>query len=335
MPLLAGVALISVSPLCSARSDADDEVPPPIITAEPPPPPAANSVEAPPPPAPATAPAPAPMPTAAQAPISVPPPAAQAEAPAPMPTAVPTSEVTAPAPLGEVPAPPPVTEAPPAEAEEAPPAPEVATKPEKADSFKAREETRAALRGGYAADYQLQRPAWGAQLDFSPSALGKTDLSGGQGVTADGFSVAFEYQPTFLQGLGVFGFGPQISLYPVLPQNTNIQNTPYSVWSYGFNLRYQARFWREQIIVPMAGYDYERLSYNLLNLGNGSMTVAGPVVGIYILMNPLEPEAAYDFYEDSGILRTYLTAEIRSVSGSSSDLSISGTSYYIGIRTEF
>jgi len=52
-------------------------------------------------------------------------------------------------------------------------------------------------------------------------------------------------------------------------------------------------------------------------------------------MNPLEPSAAYDFYKDSGILRTYLTAEIRSLKGSNSSLAISGTSYYFGIRTEF
>ncbi len=216
----------------------------------------------------------------------------------------------------------------PSEAQQAPEAQEqpVAT---------ASDQTRAVLRGGHAYDFQNERPSWATQISMSPTALGGADLSGGQNISPDGITLNFEYQPKFLQTLGVFSVGPSVALYPVFPANGNIENTPYGVWSYGVQARYQARFFHEQLIVPMAGFDYERINYNLTAIGSGNFTASGPMLGVYILMNTFEPSAAYDFFKDSGILRTYLTAEVRSISGTGSSLQVSGSSYYVGVRVEF
>ena len=314
------------------------DTPPPIVTAEPPPVATQPSeVQVPPPPPPVTevkkAPelAPAPAPTTAIAPPVVPAPApTQALVPPPAP-------IAPPAPMAEVPAPPPPEvkpeEAPAPIVESSPPlAPPVSAE---AESTQPNEQVQATLRGGMAKDYQLQRPNWGTQLSFSPGGLGGTDISGGQGLVPRGFSFSGEFQPQFLQSIGVFSLGPSFAVYPLLPPNQGIENSPYGVWSFGGQFKYQARFFREQLVVPVVGYDIEKLSYSLLALGNGSFTISGPEFGLYILMNSLEPSAAYDFYKDSGILRTYLTAEIRSLKGSNPNLAISGTSYYFGIRTEF
>ena len=195
--------------------------------------------------------------------------------------------------------------------------------------------SRTSLRGGHASDYQLKRPDFAGELTFSPGGLGKTDISGGQNIWARGIHFSLDYQPPFFQTFGVLAFGPEMNIYPVLPMNPGVASSIYSTWAYGGEIRYQARFFREQLLVPVVGYDYEHLMYHLNTLGSGSFTMSGAIYGVYILMNQLEPTAAYDIYDNAGILRTYLTVEARNLRGTGSQLAVGGTSYFGGIRMEF
>ena len=183
--------------------------------------------------------------------------------------------------------------------------------------------------------YVLIPPAFALDLSFSPSALGGKDVSGGSQVKTKGVSLGFEYQPKSLQSIGILGFGPSFNLYPILPARPDIQSTPYTIQSFGGTIRYQARYFREQLIVPEVAYEFARLSARTLAGSSGPLTLTGPEGGIYILLNRLEPSSAFDFYRDDGALRTYLTAEVRALSGSNSSLAISGSSYYFGLRVEF
>jgi hypothetical protein len=183
--------------------------------------------------------------------------------------------------------------------------------------------------------FQLLRPNYSFQFAYSPSAFGHSDVSGGQGITVDGFSIGLDLEPAFLQFFGVIGFGPTFNLYPTLPVNPNVENTAYSIWSYGFELRYQARYFREQIVVPEAGWNYEHVSFNTLPLGNSTLTLSGPVAGVFVLLNPLEPSEAFNFYKDAGVLRTYFVAEVRKLQGTNASVSLGGTSLYFGLKLEF
>jgi hypothetical protein len=257
-------------------------------------------------------------------------PVVTSEPPTPVVQATPTPPVSAPS--GETNSLDTSTQSP-TRAEEAPSVPsepaqpsEVATAPEAKTTAKygPRDDTK----------FQLLRPSLSVHLEYSLNALGGSDVSAGQRVASKGISMAAEYDPPFIQKIGVLGIGPVISLYPLIPASPSITNNYFSIWSAGVQLHYQARFFREQILVPEVGYDFERLSYHLQN-AQGGFTVSGPMLGLYLLLNPFEPSTAFDFYTDSGALRTYLTAEIRTLKGSDANINVSGTSSFFGLRVEF
>ena len=183
--------------------------------------------------------------------------------------------------------------------------------------------------------YTLAPPNWAVQILGSAKALGGKDLVTEQaGSPTRSAQVSFSYQPPVIQKAGVLSLGVQGGIFPI-STDVRVASKVWSVWSAGLDLRYQARYFREQPVVPFLGLTYQRLAYRFESGASGVATLTGPVFGGMVLLNVLEPDAASEFYIRQGILRSYLVAEIQSLSGTSKELSISGRSYFFGLRFEF
>ena len=189
-------------------------------------------------------------------------------------------------------------------------------------------------------DYRTPRfydvkPQWGIELGFSPNALGKTALTTQQGSTpAFAFSLASEFQPMFLQFFGIIGVGLTANLYPILG-GQNLTPNLVSIWSAGGQIRYQAKYFRQQIVVPNIAYSYEYFNYAFSAGQKGNLWAQGPIYGLWVLLNQLDRSATADFYIDAGVARSYLILEARNLAGNDGTVSFSGVSYYAGLRFEF
>lgn len=187
--------------------------------------------------------------------------------------------------------------------------------------------------------YHDLRPHWGLQLETSFNPFGGNILGGAavipqQGTTPSyGIDLAFEFQPSFLQSIGVIGIGPRVGIYPIF--GGGVTSSVASIYSFGGQIRYQARYFRRQLIVPMAAYSLESFNYSFTTGQTGNFWAKGPTWGFWILLNTLDPESAADFYIDNGIARTYLVMESRILSGADSVVTFASASYYFGLRFEF
>ena len=187
--------------------------------------------------------------------------------------------------------------------------------------------------------YQLHRPEWAFQFSFSPRAFSGQSLTAQQGNHPTyAYHLSIEYQPRFLQSIGVFGIGPTATLYSF--PNAQVTSNFYSVSSYGGRVRYQARYFREQILVPMVSYSWEFLNYNFVNPTAGGAPIKdrvrlqGPTFGLWLLLNPLDRKSANSLYLNTGITRTYLTLEAKREQATVSQSSINNWSYFAGLRLE-
>jgi hypothetical protein len=150
---------------------------------------------------------------------------------------------------------------------------------------------------------------------------------------ASAISLATEFQPRFLQFFGVIGFGPSATVYPIFG-GTNLNPSWASIWSVGGQIRYQAKYFRQQILVPNIAYSYEYFSYAFSAGKSGNLRAQGPIYGLWILLNLLDSSAAANFYIDAGVARTYLIFEARNLAGKDDNISFGGMSYYVGLRME-
>lgn len=183
--------------------------------------------------------------------------------------------------------------------------------------------------------HQLIRPTLGISLDYSMNAFGGAGLTGSQGANkAMAFSLSFEYQPAFIQSLGVIGLGPVFSMYPI---GGGVTDSIASLVSVGGQARYQLRYFRNQFLVPVISYSAEFLYYDFKGSPMGTVLIHGPGVGLWFLLNIVEPSVANAAYVSSGITRTYLVAQWKRLEGASTDgsVSTSGGSFYFGLRFEF
>jgi hypothetical protein len=183
------------------------------------------------------------------------------------------------------------------------------------------------------AQYVAHLSQWAFQLSGSPSALGGNTITSGPKTRGVGMNLEFQPQ-AFQWKFGTVSFGPQLFDYPFV---TGTSNAPalIPVWSIGADVRYKMLFTAHQIIVPMMGYSYEHVSYHLADAGDGSLSLAGPIAGGYILLNEIDNLNGGSLYVATGITRVYLVAEARILYGSDSNLSLSGTSFYFGLRLEY
>ncbi len=182
--------------------------------------------------------------------------------------------------------------------------------------------------------YELERPAWGTEISGAYQALGKAPGIPGLGSgKVRAVTLRMEWQPQFIQAIGVLSLGPALSLYPITSGNAT--SNPFSIWSAGGRVLYQARYFRNQPIVPIGGYSAEYLVYRLKSGQSGKLLTQGPVVGGMIFLNFFDRSGAADFYVNQGVLRSYLVGELRLLSGSDSNITISGNSLFAGVRFEF
>ena len=183
--------------------------------------------------------------------------------------------------------------------------------------------------------FQQTRPQWAIIFNASLKALGTQPVLPGQGTyNLAGYNAQFEFQPAFLQRFGILSFGPSLSIYPIT-SNANVTKNALSIWSYGGQIRYQARFLREQWVVPTVSYNFENLNYNLNGGTQGRMYLTGITYGGMFLLNVVDEDAASQFYINYTVSRSYLVAEFRSLSGSDANITLVGSSLFFGLRIEY
>ena len=185
------------------------------------------------------------------------------------------------------------------------------------------EEPSPAMRDTRVPVYSTTRPSWAFQLASSLKAFGGSAYAA---------SILAEYQPPFVQDFGVLGIGPCIGVYPLM--DSTVTANMLAVWSVGGQIRYQARYFRQQPIVPIVGYEIERLTYAFNSGVKGTINGSGPVFGLWLYLNFLEPSAAADLYVNTGISRSYLIFEMRNLSGSDANIQYTGITNYFGFRLE-
>ncbi len=185
-------------------------------------------------------------------------------------------------------------------------------------------------------DYNHYRPEWAIELSGTTKGTGdRTLLQSSQPTSVSSVHLQFEYQPAFLQDLGVFSFGPSLAFHPVISDLPNVQPNLLFAWSGGGQVRYQARFFKNQWIVPMASYSTEFWSYRFRNNLTGRMIARGPSFGAWLLLNALDLRSAQTFFLDYGVARTYLVVEMRTLTGSDQNISLDGRTYFAGLRFEY
>lgn len=189
--------------------------------------------------------------------------------------------------------------------------------------------------------YQKTKPSWAFAITSSLRPLGEQNFlpltaeESKKGTTLRGLSAQFEWQPKFVQAIGVLGIGVSAGAYRFFDLATTKPAVPtWPLYSVGGQIRYQLRVFREQPIVPMFGYSAE-FNRVLLRSMQGNFLTHGWVAGAGLLLNIFEPSAAANFYARSGISRSYLVAELRNMTSNDPVLSFSGRSLFFGLRMEF
>lgn len=194
--------------------------------------------------------------------------------------------------------------------------------------------------------YDRENPNLGIELHGSIQALGtsikSTQLDGAGTPTGAldesnvrNFGLGFEYEPGFLQGIGVVSLGPSFNFYVLEPEGDLTKNA-FSIYSFGGSIKYQLKFMRGQFLVPFVGFESQviRYSFQNANLGEGTTTASGPTFGAMLLLNGFEPSASHSLWAESGIRRSYLFAEFKNLTAGEPTLSTDGTAIYFGIRVE-
>lgn len=194
---------------------------------------------------------------------------------------------------------------------------------------------------------ERENPHWGIDVHGSVQALGTPIRSQGLDITGNpvgpvldntvsNFGFGFEYQPEFLQSIGVVSFGPSFNMY-VLSTDGALTESAFSIISFGGSLKYQLRFVRGQVVVPFVGYEMQQLRYSFreATIGQGWTMASGLTFGALIYLNWIEPSAAHTFWAETGIKRSYLIAEMKQLTAEEPLLSTDGTALYFGIRMEY
>lgn len=179
------------------------------------------------------------------------------------------------------------------------------------------------------------RPQWSFQLNSSLGTFQGKELNHlTEFSSATTIGVRFQYQPTFLQLLGVFSVGPTLEIFPFSSLDPGVLRTPSS-WAVGGEARYQLRLFHKQGLVPTAAFHSQYLAYQLADGTSGRAVVRGPSFGVLFLLNAIDPAIASDFYQTYGALRTYALLEMKTYLGNDHQVSFFGKSLFFGLRIEY
>ncbi len=140
------------------------------------------------------------------------------------------------------------------------------------------------------------------------------------------------------QKWGLFSVGGHLGSFPLSAPQSNVPYPIYENGIGGLQFRYQLKLSKYPIVVPTASLvaEYYRIrpyqdspavQASGMNLGLGA--------GLMLNLGFIDAVTAREAYASLGLTKAYLTAEIQTLSISSSVLSLSGTFYLLGLRTEF
>jgi hypothetical protein len=188
-------------------------------------------------------------------------------------------------------------------------------------------------------EYYARRPFPRVAIEFtgSKNGLGNQSYSGGTG--ADFHTIPLmmqvDYQP--LHWLGVWGIGSFFGFDLTRMAGADAPGARPSLhfgWSAGGQIRYQARYFEWQPVVPTFAYSMGSWNYKTTFGSPGSFPVQGPVYGLWVYLNALDRSSSSSFFEDIGVVRSYLTLEMREITGGDAVYKIGGRSYHVGLRFE-
>jgi hypothetical protein len=206
-------------------------------------------------------------------------------------------------------------------------------------------------------DINLLHPQFGFQLFAAPWLINTKNtgffnsqgFTGGQDAsgnnlpanpTVSSIGLLFDYQPEFLQFFGAVDLGVSYAMNFVFPgPNTYVGSADF-LQTVGFQVKYQLRLYPGQPIVPVVGYfaDLFLYSFSGPNSTGGTLSgrswIQGPMAGVWLLINWMEPAASRDLYINSGFSRSYLTFEARQMSSGGPSFAVTGSTYLFGLRVE-
>ncbi|MBL7715786.1 MAG: hypothetical protein JNL01_09990 [Bdellovibrionales bacterium] len=181
---------------------------------------------------------------------------------------------------------------------------------------------------------QRIRPQWGIRIEGSSSAW-----KGLPNSSIRQIGMGFEFQPRVFQKVGVLGLGVGFGILPVVSSGMTLNTTHVSsigsLWYLAGTLRYQLKIVRNQWVVPMAAFHFERATYKTKTLASGATTASGLSLGALFLLNAVDPEIAAQSLAEAGLVRSYLFAEFRMLRPTGGALSYEDRALIAGIRLEY
>lgn len=129
------------------------------------------------------------------------------------------------------------------------------------------------------------------------------------------------------QKLGILSLGVNLGSAPF--GSTNYENLKY-----GAVLRYQLHVFYNQIVVPTAAILYDGFRIKDSSGSTQGASSTGFLIGGMLNLGFFDSVTARQGHESIGLLRSYLTVELRPLSLTNSALTTSGSVWYTGIRLE-
>jgi hypothetical protein len=180
------------------------------------------------------------------------------------------------------------------------------------------------------AAYKLVNPGYALGLRASFTQV--------PGNNALGSSEQFYYD-RFLpwQKYGAITYGGHIGTLPIRVPNSSVPYPYYANASVGVGLHYQLVYFHTQWVVPVIGmeWDYYRIKSSTNNTNQATGGNFGVSGGIMINLSMIDQITSRDAYETIGLVRCYLTAEVRTANFNNSTFHLSGNFWYAGLRMEF
>lgn len=173
------------------------------------------------------------------------------------------------------------------------------------------------------------RPWVGIEVSGGATGFGDQTLKSGAPLEFDKLPVRMQVDVQPLHALGVLSAGITTEYY-----FTRASAALRKAYSLGGQVRYQAKFFDYQLIVPMAAYSTESFFYKLSSGPSNRFVVRGPTFGLWVFLNAIDRNTARGARRDLGLSRTYLTLERRTIEGEDGAFSITGSAYQLGLRIE-